>query len=521
MLEKYLKIFDQARLQPLLLEGAQNGLEKENLRITANGRIAQTMHPTALGAAFTHPFITTDYSESLLEIITPPANGAAALLSWLDNLHIYVYQHLQDELLWTPSMPCAIASPDEIPIAQYGSSHEGYLSTLYRVGLGHRYEKKMQTIAGIHFNYSLPTAFWEIWHEHFALKQQTLQTTIDTAYFGLIRNFLRYGWLIDYLFGASSACASSFVSGAPPATFKTYHDHTLYGPDACSFRMSDLGYHNKTQKELHISVNSLEEYLSGLTRAINTPYPPYQAIFEQYGQHAQINANLLQIEAEYYAPVRPKRVAHDNERQGSALKRAGVEYLEVRTIDINPYEPLGITARQIYFLEVFLLYCLFQDSPLFTPENQKLTNANMQKVVLNGRNPKCELIHPLNKQPILLTAFAENIFSELIKVADFLDVSTDDGRYQDAVNYFAARVKDSSLLPSAQMQHDLLNHYDSFQELGLALSQKQKDYFLQKKLSPLPAAELQQLAIESLQEQAVIESQQTGTFAEYLAKYFQ
>ncbi|MGA2654989.1 MAG: glutamate--cysteine ligase [Gammaproteobacteria bacterium] len=516
--ENFLKKLDNAHAQSLILDNTLTGIEKENLRVNLSAHIAQTSHPIALGSTLTHPYITTDYSESLLEMVTPPIQDRDALLSWLEHLHTYIYSHLDNELLWSPSMPCIIPTDDDVPIAQYGSSHQGWMRTLYRIGLGHRYEKKMQTIAGIHFNYSLPQTFWQIWHDLFS-KEANLQTTINERYFGIARNYLRYGWLIDYLFGASPVFDASFLTHQVPTGLMSFKKHTLYAPYACSLRMSDLGYHNATQKKLNISFNSVSEYAQGLKHAISTPYLPYQVLFEKFGKDAQINANLLQIEAEYYAHIRPKRVLAKSERQSQALLQQGVEYLEVRAIDINPYEPLGINALQIDFTRLFLLYCLLSDSPPFTDEEQASIAYNTQTVVFSGRKPGC-VLHAKDNKPILLTDWARSIFSELEEIAGFLDKGTFDKRYQHALNHFKEKVEHPELLPSAQMLEDLFQHYDSFSDLGLALSQKNKAYFADKKLSTLEYADLDQVARESIQQQRMIEAQQTGTFEEFLAGYF-
>jgi len=417
-------------------------------------------------------------------------------------------------------MPCTIASPNEIPIAQYGSSHRGRLQTLYRVGLGHRYEKKMQTIAGIHFNFSLPLSFWQIWRDLYAPQTSSLQAMIDEAYLGLLRNFFRYGWLIDYLFGASCAIDHTFVSGRNVPGLVPYKQQSFYAPFACSLRMSDLGYHNATQKQINISFNSLSAYLNDLNAAIKTPYPPYQAIFDKFGEDAQISAHLLQSEAEYYAPARPKRVVEPGERQAHALLRAGIEYLEIRTFDINPYEPLGITLDQIYFTEVFLLYCLFTDSPLFKDGDYQALLANMQTVVTMGRKPDCVLKNPNTHENSLLQDALSALFQELYKIADFLDSRSLERRYHQALDNIAQRLTHPELLPSAQMLNDLLHHYDSFSELGLDCSAKIKQHFTRAPLSDIQLAEYQQLAQESIQNQSILEAQQTGSFKAYLADYF-
>lgn len=514
-LENCLKFLCDQRASLLLLNKSVKGIEKENLRATNAAQIAQTSHPLGLGSSLTHPFITTDYSESLLEIVTPPVTGTDKLLSWLEKLHTYIYPHIENELLWAPSMPCVILDPKDIPIAQYGDSHQGRMRTLYRVGLGHRYEKKMQTIAGIHFNYSFPEEFLSIWR-----KMDDKNISNDQAYFGLLRNYLRYGWLIDYLFGASSCFDHTFISQAPSIELKKFKEKTYYAPYACSLRMSDLGYHNKTQKELRISFNSVNEYAQNLAHAISTPYPPYEEIFKKYGMDSQINANLLQIEAEYYAPIRPKRVVAKSQRQSQALLAHGVEYVEVRAIDINPYDPLGISKFQMHFTEMFLLYCLLTDSPQFSEKDYQTASRNTQKVVLEGRKPACELQHALTDENTTLQNWAFDIFIDLEKIADFLDKHTEDKPYANALKYFHERIKHPELLISAIMLDDLFENHHSFIELGLSLSEKNKHYFMSKQLTSLENADLNQLAQESLQQQRLIKAQQTGSFEQFLTTYY-
>ena len=148
---------------PRILQGGRKGVEKESLRVLASGKLAHTSHPRALGSALTHEHITTDYSEALIELVTPAFTHSWELLQYLLDLHQFVYRHLGEELLWATSMPCAIQQDEDIPLAQYGRSHIGRMKTVYRNGLGLRYGRMMQAISGVHFNYSFPLPFWEAW----------------------------------------------------------------------------------------------------------------------------------------------------------------------------------------------------------------------------------------------------------------------------------------------------------------------------------------------------------------------
>jgi glutamate--cysteine ligase len=337
------------------LAGGLKGIEKESLRVRPDGRLADTPHPALLGSALTNRFITTDFSEALLEFVTPAFPHTWEALRSLCEIHQFVYGRIGDELLWVNSMPCLMTGDTNVPLAEYGTSNVGRMKNIYRNGLGYRYGRKMQTIAGIHFNYSLPAEFWP--------QYQALEASAagpdefrSTAYLGLVRNFRRMGWLILYLFGASPALCKSFLDGKS-TTMPMLDEHTCHEPYGTSLRMSDLGYTNSTQAKIPISLNNLEEYVNALSCAICTPEAAYEKIGVIIdGEYRQLNANQLQIENEYYSPIRPKRVANSGERPTTALRRGGVEYVEIRSIDLNVFDPVGINQNAMRFTEVFLIY---------------------------------------------------------------------------------------------------------------------------------------------------------------------
>ena len=199
-----------------LLMGMLRGIEKEGLRVRSDGFLAQTPHPSKLGSKLTHPFITTDYSESLLELITDPRATPKDTLAMLRQLHVLVYQALPEgELMWPLSMPCMLSADDaDIPLADYGSSNTGKLKTLYRSGLGIRYGRRMQTIAGLHYNLSFGDGLFIQWQKQLADAQtQTLTEFKNEKYLGLIRNFKRLTSLVLYLLGASPSVCPCFISG--------------------------------------------------------------------------------------------------------------------------------------------------------------------------------------------------------------------------------------------------------------------------------------------------------------------
>ena len=259
-----------------VLWGGRKGVEKESLRVDRRGALSRAAHPQSLGSALTNEFITTDFSEALLEFVTPAFPTTWEALRFLCDIHQFSYANLDDELLWVSSMPCLIGADGDIPLARYGNSNVGQMKTIYRRGLGYRYGRAMQTIAGLHFNYSLPNQFWPIFRDQEG-SELSLDEFRSLFYLGLVRNFRRLGWLVLYLFGASPAVCKSFDPDGKTG-LSEFDKDTLYEPYATSLRMSDLGYSNKTQASINISLNDLDEYIRDLSAAIDTPEPDYEKI---------------------------------------------------------------------------------------------------------------------------------------------------------------------------------------------------------------------------------------------------
>ena len=373
-----------------LLGECLHGIERECLRVDRDGQLALTPHPQALGSALTHAQITTDYSESLLEFITGTANDPAATLAELDSIHRFAYDKLNGELLWSTSMPCQLPDEETIPIARYGSSNIGRLKYVYRKGLALRYGKTMQCIAGIHYNFSLPEKLWQLQQQSEG-SEQSARDYQSARYIALIRNFRRYSWLLMYLFGASPALDKGFMRGRPHQ-LQELDASTLYLPYATSLRMSDLGYQSSAQSGLTPCYNDLASYTDSLRLAVGTPYPAYVAAGIKRGDEwLQLNTNILQIENEYYSSIRPKRVTYSGERPIQALMSRGVQYVEVRCLDINPFLPLGIDVAQARFIDAFLLFCALEDSPLLESGECSSCTSNFLKVVKEGRRPGLQL----------------------------------------------------------------------------------------------------------------------------------
>jgi glutamate--cysteine ligase len=499
-----------------LVRGGLRGVERECLRVTSEGGLAATPHPPALGSALTNEFITTDYSEALLEFVTPPQLTNWATVQFLCDVHQFVFERIGNELLWPLSMPCSIATDADVPLAQYGSSNVGRMKTAYRRGLGHRYGRIMQAIAGIHYNYSLPDAFWPLFRE-MEQSRDELQDFRSAIYLGAVRNVRRLDWLLLYLFGASPALCKSFVHGREVGLEELDAD-TLYGPHATSLRMSDLGYRNNAQASLIVSANSLAEYVRDLYAATHVPRPEFQRIGIQVGgEYQQLNANLLQIENEFYSTIRPKRVTRPGERPTAALARGGVQYIELRALDISPYDPVGINQRELRFLEVFLIYCMLHESPPISPAEQEQIDRNHGRVARRGRERGLKLER--GPAEVSLAGWASEIWHDMVAVAHLLDPGEQQGHVA-AVRHHIELIDDPDRTPSAVLLAEMRARRQSLASYGLELAHRTRDYFLA--LSPQlnrHRERLEQEALESLARQASMEAGDREDFDTYLARY--
>jgi glutamate--cysteine ligase len=503
--------------EPQLLQGGRRGVEKESLRVTPDGHIAATPHPAGLGAALTHEHITTDYSEALIELVTPTFRSNPELLRYLGDLHHFTYRHLGDELLWATSMPCVVDGDASIPLAQYGPSNVGRMKTVYREGLGLRYGRVMQAISGVHFNYSFPERLWEAWA---AIRgaRDTGDGFVSAAYFELLRNYRRHGWIALYLFGVSPAVCKSFLR-ARGETLPEFGRGTAWEPYATSLRMSDLGYRNRSQSGVEVSVNSLQDYVRDLTRAISTPHPEYERLGVKVdGAYRQLNANLLQIENEYYAFIRPKRVARSGERPTKALLRGGVEYVEVRSLDVSAFDPLGVDEDKLRFLEAFMAFCLMRESPPIDASEQAVLDGNHVTVARRGREPGLMLVRDGRRAP--MQGWAREILDQMQGPCELLDAGDPAKPYAAALAVQAAKLDDPALTPSARLIAELRATGESFFDFALRTSAAHKAHLLGA--PPSDAARLAQFGDEaaaSLGQAEALARAPQADFDAFLAAY--
>ncbi|MEM7219694.1 MAG: glutamate--cysteine ligase [Pseudomonadota bacterium] len=503
-------IIDALRPHAELLSKLGHGLEKESLRVTADGDLALTPHPESLGSALTHPQITTDFCEAQPELITGVHDSVTGCIGELDSVHRYLYGALDDEMLWTASMPCRLPADDEIPVGRYGTSNIARAKTIYRLGLGHRYGRTMQTISGIHYNFSLPDALWPVLAD--ARGEPFDDQTATRGYLDLIRNFRRTSWLLIYLFGASPAICQSFIRRDDHG-LEDLGNGTLHLPWATCLRMGRLGYSSDAQADLHVSYNSLDAYAATIRRGLSTSFEPYEAIPKYDGdEYAQLNTALLQIENEFYGTIRPKRRTNKGERPLTALLKRGVEYVEVRCLDVNPFLPNGIDLETARFVDVFLLYCLLSDSPADSSVETAEATMNQRRVVEEGRRPGLQLERDGNA--LTLQQWGSEILDACEQIATLLGDEA-----VDAVGAQRAKLEDAERTPSAMVLSAMRDHDQSFYRFALDRSRAHADAF---RAAPLEGAKLEAFtarAQDSLAEQRALEAAEVEPFDEFLERY--
>ena len=406
----------------------ERGIEKESLRVTNNGYISNKKHPETLGSSYTNPSITTDFAESLIEIVTPTYTNVDELYEKLKIIHVFINQNLKDgEMLWPFSMPPKIEDESKINIATYGKTNMGRLKHVYRKGLAIRYGKTMQCVSGIHYNFSISDKSLK----HLGYSSQNEK---NKAYLNLIRNFKRLFWFVLIEFGNSPVVDKSFVAGRAN-DLDILNESDLFKPYATSLRMSDIGYQSKAQKNLNFKYNDLDAFLSKLKNAIINPYSDFEklGLKDNDNKFHQISNGILQIENELYDCIRPKRAGKSGQRPYQLLKEQGIQYVEVRGIDLNPNEAIGISKEQIRLLDLLLIYCLIAPSPEMTDEEKNKIEQQDINVIKSGRNPNLKVMYKniemsidsarkelVDELKILASEFKENAFISAIEnIGDF------------------------------------------------------------------------------------------------------
>ena len=486
------------------------GIEKESLRVTKTS-IAQSPHFKSLGSALCNKYITTDFSEALLELITPPLTNNKDAISFLDDLHHFIHKNIKEELLWPYSMPPFFQDNSHIPIAYYGSSNSAKFKMTYRKGLSHRYGRGMQAIAGIHFNYSFSEKFWPLYFSNSTIKDNI--SNRNDIYFRTLRNIHRFNWLILYLFGSSPIVSENFKKETSNTSIK-YKDCYFF-PESTSMRMSDMGYQNYYQKDLLVSLNSLSEYLDDLksaTRTISKNFFLPRKFID--GLETQLNNNLLQIEDEYYANSRPKTSDDSEQRLIKKLRDNGVNYIELRSLDLDPMENTGINLETIYFLEAFVIYCTLKSSRFIGNSEYEECKRNELLVSHSGR--KKDLSLSKNGENILLKDWAFIILEEMKPILELL------GCPSNNLDSYYSMITNEEQTKSAIFLNNFLDSNLTFHEYisSLAINNK-KEYVSRAKQMNNIWDLIQGEINNSSRQQNAIEAEDQQNFQTYLSNYFQ
>tara|TARA_R110002073_G_scaffold4917_15_gene31099 strand:+ start:8889 stop:10496 length:1608 start_codon:yes stop_codon:yes gene_type:complete len=493
----------------------KRGIEREGLRVDSHGSLSRNPHPRAFGSKLCHPTITTDFSEGQLELITPASSDIKETFGLMGSIHRYVTQNLGDETLWAASMPCVLQGDTSIPLANYGDSNIGKLKTTYRNGLGNRYGRSMQTICAVHYNFSFPPALWETLAK--AEGETNNQAYQSQRYFDLMRNFRRFSWLLLYLFGASPAVCNSFVKGRQHG-LEPFDEGSLHLPYATSLRSGNLGYQSDAQSDaINICYNNLDNYVSSLASAVRTSYQPYGDLgIKKNGEYLQLNDCILQSEAEFYSTIRAKRVPASGENFLSCLKKDGVEYIEVRLMDLDPFEPIGISQTTVRFLDTFLLYCLLSPSPAHDDQRCAEVKTNLTTAVHEGRRPEVTLTD--GGQSIELNKWATNILNGMDALADHLDQTLGIKEHKESLATQQAKVTNSNKTPSARILNTMKEESIPFFRFAMNQSLAHQKRHLATALTKQELDAFSQQSLSSIDAQNQIEAADQGGFDEYLAK---
>jgi len=274
-----------------------------------------------------------------------------------------------------------------------------------------------------------------------------------------------------------------------------------------------------------VNYNSLDTYVHGLETALWTPYKKYEeiGIKDENGEWKQLNTSILQIENEFYNPIRPKQTIHRGERATVALRKRGIQYVEVRALDINPLLPVGISLEEMRFLDVFLTFCVLEESSQFGPGESELMKQNLLSTVLHGRDSLLQVHDLVRHQPRLLTQWLGDIFENLVPLARELDADfgeRGDGMFTKAVLLQLAKVRDNSLLPSAQVIAALEAHNESYFDFAMRISQEHERYFKSTPLKDSVYQDLTKIAKQSVEEQEELEKADRISFDDYVKRYF-
>jgi len=410
------------------------GVEKENIRVDKNGVISQTLHPAAFGDKLNHPYITTDFSESQVEMITPPLPSIHETLGFLETIHDIVSLELDNEYLWPQSIPPILPDEDQIPIAQYSTG--GSKEEAYREKLAKKYGKKKQVISGIHFNISLNDTLLNMLYQHTS-QAIPFESFKDEVYLKMTRQLLRHRWLYLLIFGSSPIVDPTYELKC--CDLPIYFTSKTRG---LSLRNSCFGYGNI--EDLYPDYSSAKEYLQSIEQ--------------------MVKEGTLTATKELYASVRPKFTPNSQT----------ISYLEARFVDINPLSKIGLTADMLHFIHLLVIYGLLTDEQdNFAPKFQAVANLNQGNISLHGLN---EDIPFTTENGSVINAWdeAKQIILGMMDLYSTLEMDAPD--YFDSLKY----AREMILHPEQRIVQQILSETDIKGFIPFHL-EKAKDYLQQSK----------------------------------------
>lgn len=384
-----LKIIKDESLEDYFIK-ANFGLEKENVRVTESGNLALTPHPKAFGDREKNAYIKTDFSESQLEMVTPVCNTLEEVYSFICNLNKVVSLEIMKngEFLWPQSNPPILPREEEIPIAKLSNRED----ELYRENLSYKYGKKKQVISGIHYNFSFKEEFIKLLYKELKVEKDFREFK-DDIYLRMARNFQKYHWLLIYLTGASPVFHESYIDEIKKDG-EILGEDSYYIKDDTSLRNSSYGYKNK--KDYYVSYNSIGEYASEIKNLVKD--------------------KEIQSIKEYYNPIRLKSLGSEDMLE--SLLHKGIDYLEVRLLDLDPLSIQGVSKETLYLVHLFMIYTLLKENKEITYKDQEEFFKNHDMVALKGRNEDA-VIHE-NGVPVLLKDKGREILSEMDEIVEIL-----------------------------------------------------------------------------------------------------
>ncbi len=489
------------------LKKSLSGLEKESIRLDENNNISKTSHNYFFGSSLCNSFFTTDFAESQIEFVTPP-NDTESTLEFLKSSHHFAYRLLKNEYLWPLSMP-PVFDESELAIASFGTSNQAKFKEVYRKGLSIKYGKMIQAISGVHFNYSF--------NEEFLLdlsKYMRVDYSKDFRsyiYFRTIRNFQRINWLLLFLLGASP-----FFSKKHDTKHESYDSKKdyLFLPYATSFRMSDIGYQNSEQSNLHVLMNDLEEYVDNIRQITQSKIYQYNKNDpDENIEPAILNGKLL-IEDEHYGVIRPKSSSSQMRRNSHNLQKNGIDYLEIRSVDIDPFSLIGVDLSSLEFIKAIILYCALSPSPVNDLESIRENKLNEKKVSVSGRKPELKLTK--DGTEVSMMSWATSIIDQIKVLYDIL------GYDFKEIEKYEGMINNPDKTPSSMILKEILESNLTLNDFGREIGMKSKSYFLSQKIDENKNWKLFELEkIKSTQRQAQIESKKSLDFFSFMDSYYE